>query len=184
MRMTMPKLNSVLVATRATVIRLEEERDALVTAGAQPDGVDSGRAPGRLCGRAQRCRGRRAAAAAASHRPGRARRNSWPRLQKRTKREAVRRRAQGQAQGRIETSQRALKERQKAQVMKSRGRRDRRAAVLRRRVDRRQVSRADQTGGRRVESGCRSGDRRHRYTGDRAGSHGAEAESGGHPSAV
>lgn len=31
MRMTMPKLNSVLVATRATVIRLEEERDALVT---------------------------------------------------------------------------------------------------------------------------------------------------------
>ena len=30
MRMTMPKLNSVLVATRATVIRLEEERDVLV----------------------------------------------------------------------------------------------------------------------------------------------------------
>ena len=29
MRMTMPKLNSVLVATRATVIRLEEERDTL-----------------------------------------------------------------------------------------------------------------------------------------------------------
>ena len=30
MRMTMPKLNSVLVATRATVIRLEEERDSLL----------------------------------------------------------------------------------------------------------------------------------------------------------
>jgi phage shock protein A len=30
MRMTMPKLNSVLVATRATVIRLEEERDGLL----------------------------------------------------------------------------------------------------------------------------------------------------------
>jgi phage shock protein A len=29
MRATMPKLNSVLIATRATVIRLEEERDAL-----------------------------------------------------------------------------------------------------------------------------------------------------------
>ena len=29
MRVTMPKLNSVLVATRATVIRLEEERDQL-----------------------------------------------------------------------------------------------------------------------------------------------------------
>ena len=29
MRMTMPRLNSVLVATRATVIRLEEERDSL-----------------------------------------------------------------------------------------------------------------------------------------------------------
>jgi phage shock protein A len=29
MRVTMPRLNSVLVATRATVIRLEEERDAL-----------------------------------------------------------------------------------------------------------------------------------------------------------
>ena len=29
MRMTMPKLNSVLVATRATVIRLQEERDQL-----------------------------------------------------------------------------------------------------------------------------------------------------------
>jgi len=29
MRVTMPKLNQVLVATRATVIRLEEERDAL-----------------------------------------------------------------------------------------------------------------------------------------------------------
>ncbi len=29
MRITMPKLNSVLVATRATVIRLEEERDSL-----------------------------------------------------------------------------------------------------------------------------------------------------------
>jgi phage shock protein A len=31
MRMTMPKLNSVLVATRATVIRLEEERNQLAT---------------------------------------------------------------------------------------------------------------------------------------------------------
>lgn len=30
MRITMPKLNSVLVATRATVIRLEEERDGLL----------------------------------------------------------------------------------------------------------------------------------------------------------
>jgi phage shock protein A len=30
MRMTMPKLNSVLIATRATVIRLEEERDSLL----------------------------------------------------------------------------------------------------------------------------------------------------------
>ncbi len=30
MRTTMPKLNSVLVATRATVLRLEEERDGLV----------------------------------------------------------------------------------------------------------------------------------------------------------
>jgi hypothetical protein len=30
MRMTMPKLDSVLVATRATVIRLEEERDGLL----------------------------------------------------------------------------------------------------------------------------------------------------------
>ena len=30
MRTTMPKLNSVLIATRATVIRLEEERDQLV----------------------------------------------------------------------------------------------------------------------------------------------------------
>jgi phage shock protein A len=30
MRTTMPKLNAVLVATRATVIRLEEERDALL----------------------------------------------------------------------------------------------------------------------------------------------------------
>jgi phage shock protein A len=29
MRLTMPKLNTVLIATRATVIRLEEERDAL-----------------------------------------------------------------------------------------------------------------------------------------------------------
>jgi phage shock protein A len=29
MRITMPKLNMVLVATRATVIRLEEERDQL-----------------------------------------------------------------------------------------------------------------------------------------------------------
>jgi phage shock protein A len=31
MRITMPKLNSVLVATRATVIRLEEERNTLAT---------------------------------------------------------------------------------------------------------------------------------------------------------
>ncbi|HEX7879691.1 MAG TPA: PspA/IM30 family protein, partial [Candidatus Eisenbacteria bacterium] len=30
MRTTMPKLNAVLVATRATVLRLEEERDALL----------------------------------------------------------------------------------------------------------------------------------------------------------
>ncbi len=37
MRMTMPKLNSVLVATRATVIRLEEERDALLRQDTQPD---------------------------------------------------------------------------------------------------------------------------------------------------
>ena len=37
MRITMPKLNSVLVATRATVIRLEEERDDLEAAGQEPD---------------------------------------------------------------------------------------------------------------------------------------------------
>ena len=37
MRMTMPKLNSVLVATRATVIRLEEERDALLRQDKQLD---------------------------------------------------------------------------------------------------------------------------------------------------
>ena len=58
MRMTMPKLNSVLVATRATVIRLEEERDALLTAGTQPDRIDSGGASGWLCRRAERRRRR------------------------------------------------------------------------------------------------------------------------------
>ena len=99
MRITMPKLNSVLVATRATVIRLEEERDQLrrqdknLTASIQAalrDGIGGGPQRGR--------RGRHPAAAG-PHGP-RGTEEQWASAQKRArKRAAVGRIAQDQAQG-------------------------------------------------------------------------------------
>jgi phage shock protein A len=118
MRMTMPKLNSVLVATRATVIRLEEERDALLrqertlTASIQAalrDGSASARSVaeedalqlGQLRTDLASTQEQLSAAAKAHD----ASKLSVDALK-------------GKLKERIETSQRALKERRKAQVMK------------------------------------------------------------------
>ena len=85
MRITMPKLNSVLVATRATVIRLEEERDALrrqdknLTASIQA-ALREGTAGG-----AQRGRGGCHPAAAGPHGSRQPPRSSWPRRRRRTR---------------------------------------------------------------------------------------------------
>ena len=118
MRMTMPKLNSVLVATRATVIRLEEERDALLrqernlTASIQAalrDGSAAARSVAEEDAlQLQQLRTdlsstqEQLAAASKAHETAKV---SVDALKTKLKE-------------RIETSQRALKERQKAQVMK------------------------------------------------------------------
>jgi phage shock protein A len=119
MRATMPKLNSVLVATRATVIRLEEERDQLtaqdrtLTASIQAalrDGSASARAVAEEDAiQLQQVRtdlqstGEQLAAAQKAHE---ASQQSVDALKAKLK-------------AKIEACQKALKERQKAQVMRS-----------------------------------------------------------------
>jgi phage shock protein A len=119
MRMTMPKLNSVLVATRATVIRLEEERDNLLreerslTASIQA-ALREGSAAARSVAeedaiQLQQLREdltstqEQLASASKAHESAKM---SVDALKDKLK-------------AKIETSQRALKERQKAKVMKS-----------------------------------------------------------------
>jgi phage shock protein A len=119
MRMTMPKLNSVLVATRATVIRLEEERDTLLrqerslTASIQAalrDGSAAARSVAEEDAlQLQQLRDdltstqEQLASASKAHDSAKM---SVDALKDKLK-------------AKIETSQRALKERQKAQVMKT-----------------------------------------------------------------
>ncbi len=118
MRMTMPKLNSVLVATRATVIRLEEERDALL------------RQERNLTGSIQAAL-REGSAAARSVAEEDALQLQQLRTDLTSTQEQLASAAKahdsakisvdalkGKLKERIEMSQRALKERQKAQVMK------------------------------------------------------------------
>jgi phage shock protein A len=118
MRMTMPKLNSVLVATRATVIRLEEERDALLrqdrnlTASIQAalrDGSAAARSVAEEDAfQLQQLREdlsstqEQLAAASQAHESAKLSVDAL----------------KGKLKEKIELSQRALKERQKAQVMK------------------------------------------------------------------
>jgi phage shock protein A len=119
MRMTMPRLNSVLVATRATVIRLEEERDGLLreerslTASIQA-ALREGSAAARTVAeedaiQLQQLREdltsthEQLASASKAHESAKM---SVDALKDKLK-------------AKIETSQRALKERQKAKVMKS-----------------------------------------------------------------
>lgn len=119
MRMTMPKLNSVLVATRATVIRLEEERDGLKRqeknlVGAIQAALRDGSAAARSVAeedaiQLQQLRQdltsteEQLAAAAKAHESAKMSVDTL----------------KGKLKEKIETSQRALKERQKAQVMKT-----------------------------------------------------------------
>jgi phage shock protein A len=119
MRMTMPKLNSVLVATRATVIRLEEERNQLATQDRNLSGsIQAALRDGSPAARSiaeedaiqlQQIRmdlqstTEQLTAAANAHENARI---SVDALKARLK-------------AKIETSQRALKERQKAVVLKS-----------------------------------------------------------------
>jgi phage shock protein A len=119
MRMTMPKLNSVLVATRATVIRLEEERNQLATqdrnlSGSIQAALRDGSAAARSVAeedaiQLQQVRmdlqstTEQLTAAANAHENARI---SVDALKARLR-------------AKIETSQRALKERQKAVVLKS-----------------------------------------------------------------
>ena len=118
MRMTMPKLNSVLVATRATVIRLEEERDALLReerslTGSIQAALRDGSAAARSVAeedalQLQQLRTDLAstqeqlASAAKAHDSAKISVDAL----------------KGKLKERIEMSQRAMKERQKAQVMK------------------------------------------------------------------
>ena len=119
MRMTMPKLNSVLVATRATVIRLEEERDGLqrqdrnLTASIQAalrDGSAAARAVAEEDAiQLQQLRQDLAATeeqVTAAQRAHESAKISVDTLKTKLKEK-------------IEVSQRAMKERQKAQVMKT-----------------------------------------------------------------
>jgi phage shock protein A len=118
MRMTMPKLNSVLVATRATVIRLEEERDALLrqertlTASIQA-ALRDGSAAARSVAEEDALQLQQLRTDLAS---------TQEQLSAASKAHEASKLSvdalKGKLKERIETSQRALKERRKAQVMK------------------------------------------------------------------
>lgn len=119
MRITMPKLNSVLVATRATVIRLEEERDHLrrqdknLTASIQA-ALREGTAEARSVAEEDAIQLQQIRADLASTE------EQWAAAQR--AHESAQMSVEvlkGKLKEKIETSQRALKERQKAAVMRS-----------------------------------------------------------------
>jgi phage shock protein A len=119
MRMTMPKLNSVLVATRATVIRLEEERDALrrqersLTASIQA-ALRDGSAAARSVAEEDALQLQQVRTDLASTE------EQWASAGKAHESAKVSVDAlKAKLKERIEGAQRAMKERQKAQVMKS-----------------------------------------------------------------
>lgn len=119
MRTTMPKLNSVLVATRATVIRLEEERDQLARldqtlAGSIQAALRDGTAAARSVAeedaiQLQQVRTDLAATEGQLTAAGSAHEGAKVSV------EALK----GKLKAKIETAQKALRERQKAKVMKS-----------------------------------------------------------------
>jgi phage shock protein A len=119
MRMTMPKLNSVLVATRATVIRLEEERDGLKRQeknliGSIQAALREGSAAARSVAeedaiQLQQLRQDLTSTEEQLASAGKAHESAKLSV------DALK----GRLKEKIETSQRALKERQKAQVMKT-----------------------------------------------------------------
>jgi phage shock protein A len=119
MRITMPKLNSVLVATRATVIRLEEERDQLrrqdknLTASIQA-ALREGTAEARSVAEEDAIQLQQIRVDLASTE------EQWASAQKahETAQMSVET-LKTKLKEKIETSQRALKERQKAKVMKT-----------------------------------------------------------------
>ena len=119
MRITMPKLNSVLVATRATVIRLEEERDQLrrqdknLTASIQA-ALREGTAEARSVAEEDAIQLQQIRMDLASTE------EQWASAQKahETAQMSVEM-LKTKLKEKIETSQRALKERQKAKVMKT-----------------------------------------------------------------
>jgi len=118
MRVTMPRLNSVLVATRATVIRLEEERDALrrqdknltaaIQAALRDGGADARSLAEEDAIQLQQIRMDLAATEEQLLTAQRAHEGSQMSVDS----------LKAKLKEKIETCQRALKERQKAQVMK------------------------------------------------------------------
>ncbi len=118
MRITMPRLNSVLVATRATVIRLEEERDALrrqdknLTAAIQA-ALREGSAEARSVAEEDAIQLQQVRMDLA------ATEEQWATAQKAHEGSQMSVESlKARLKEKIETTQRALKERQKAQVMK------------------------------------------------------------------
>ena len=119
MRVTMPKLNMVLVATRATVIRLEEERDGLrrldrsLTASIQA-ALREGSAAARTVAEEDAVQLQQVRVDLASTE------EQWAAAQKAHEGSQMSVDAlKGQLKAKIEASQRALKERQKAKVLKT-----------------------------------------------------------------
>ena len=153
MRMTMPKLNSVLVATRATVIRLEEERDALLRQDKQ------------LTASIQAAlRDGSAAARSVAEEDAIQLQQLRTDLASTQEQLTAAQKAHESAKMSVDTLKAKLKEKIEDEPARAQGapegaghedggRRDRRAAVLRRGVHRRQVPRADQAGSRGVEGG-------------------------------
>ena len=119
MRTTMPKLNSVLVATRATVIRLQEERDQLSRqdrnlSGSIQAALREGSAAARSVAEEDAIQLQQIRSDLSS--------TNEQLLAATTAHESAKMSVdalKSKLQAKIETCQRALKERQKAQVMKS-----------------------------------------------------------------
>jgi phage shock protein A len=119
MRTTMPKLNSVLVATRATVIRLQEERDQLARqdrnlSGSIQAALRDGSAAARSLAEEDAVQLQQIRSDLTS--------TNEQLLAANTAHESAKMSVdalKGKLQQKIETCQRALKERQKAQVLKS-----------------------------------------------------------------
>ena len=177
MRTTMPRLNSVLVATRATVIRLEEERNQLARQDRNLDRRDPGRPSRWLTGRPQHRRRGCAAAAADPHGSAEHRRTAHRREDRARRRQDVGRLAENAAEDQDRDDSESAQGTSEEPGLKSAA-----DAIVELQsygvaATADKYPRQDQAGSRRIQGGGRNRHRLARHQRHRTGTHVAPAES-------